>query len=164
MRHPYVAEIKINSLLLHPNVCPFYGEERKEGTGLSIVIIFILCISNPGIVILNDESVGMVSRFIPHGPLSAFLYSHRDDMVEAQRLDLLIDIAKGLQYLHQSRIIHRDLKTDNVLLDEDFVGRICVTILTQAPLSNLYSYAAVLTDFGCSGVRKEETKWLQTVS
>ncbi|CAI6011933.1 unnamed protein product [Closterium sp. NIES-65] len=34
-----------------------------------------------------------------------------------QRLDVLIGVAKGLQYLHDFGIVHRDIKPANILLD-----------------------------------------------
>eukprot|EP00253_Pinus_taeda_P030460 PITA_30460 len=67
----------------------------------------------------------LIFPFIPNGSLEKWLYP--DAEVESgltllQRLNIAIDIAQGVVYLHHHcfmQVIHCDLKPNNVLLDED---------------------------------------------
>lgn len=42
-----------------------------------------------------------------------------------QRLDLAIQVVKGLQFIHSHHLCHRDLKPDNVLITGDGIAKLC---------------------------------------
>ncbi|VFQ86327.1 unnamed protein product [Cuscuta campestris] len=74
-----------------------------------------------------EEFKALVLQYMPKGSLEQWLYSHNYFLSFIQRLDVLIDVACALEYLHYGcspPIVHRDLKPSNVLLDEDMVAHV----------------------------------------
>ncbi|KAL4571911.1 hypothetical protein LXL04_018678 [Taraxacum kok-saghyz] len=73
----------------------------------------------------------LVYEYLPGGSLSDNLYganSKRITLNWVRRLKIAIDAAKGLDYLHNGsdpRIIHRDVKSSNILLDADMNAKVC---------------------------------------
>ncbi|XP_012489064.1 receptor kinase-like protein Xa21 isoform X1 [Gossypium raimondii] len=66
----------------------------------------------------------LVLEYMPNGTLDKWLYTHNYFLNLLQRLDIMIEVASAMSYLHSEHIIHCDLKPSNVLLDEDMVARV----------------------------------------
>ncbi|KAJ9559458.1 hypothetical protein OSB04_014072 [Centaurea solstitialis] len=69
----------------------------------------------------------LVYEYLPNKSLD--LYLSRSDLSWIQRLRICIGAARGLQYLHdpdgtQQRVLHRDIKSSNILLDENWKAKI----------------------------------------
>lgn len=67
------------------------------------------------------------------GSLYDFLHKQKGSFKLPQLLRVAIDVSKGMNFLHQNNIIHRDLKGANLLLDENEVS-----ILSRLDLLYLY--------------------------
>ncbi|KAG8942029.1 hypothetical protein FRC03_003703 [Tulasnella sp. 419] len=88
-------EVNIWRPLKHPNIAPFLG------------------VSTP-----HDEPPSLISPWFANGSLTSYL----QDFPQANRLHILCDLSDGLAYLHSMKIVHGDIKPDNVLVDSD--GRV----------------------------------------
>ncbi|TYI96182.1 hypothetical protein E1A91_D01G053300v1 [Gossypium mustelinum] len=89
----------------------------------------------------------LVLEFMPSGSLDKWLYSNNQYLDILQRLNIMIDVASALEYLHHGNatpVVHCDLKPNNVLLDEDMVAH--------------------LSDFGIAKLLREEVSMIQTMT
>ncbi|XVF88424.1 hypothetical protein PTKIN_Ptkin19aG0050100 [Pterospermum kingtungense] len=96
----------------------------------------------------------LVYRFIPNGSLDYWIFPRRETRNHLGgclswdlRYRVTIDVAQALSYLHhdcRSRILHLDVKPENILLDEN--------------------YRSIVADFGLSKLMgKDESKVITTV-
>ncbi|MCO5593200.1 hypothetical protein L7F22_047207 [Adiantum nelumboides] len=66
----------------------------------------------------------IVTEFMAGGSLYDYLHRQNGVFTLPMLLRVSLDIAKGMDYLHQNNIIHRDLKAANLLLDENEVVKV----------------------------------------
>ncbi|OAY66771.1 putative receptor-like serine/threonine-protein kinase [Ananas comosus] len=75
-----------------------------------------------------DRELYLIFEFSSRGSVSSNLHDENSaPMAWKLRFEIAVGTARGLQYLHkgcQRRIIHRDIKTSNVLLTSNFVPQI----------------------------------------
>ncbi|ESR40068.1 hypothetical protein CICLE_v10027496mg [Citrus x clementina] len=71
---------------------------------------------------------GLIYEFMANGNLQALLLGEEADILSWEgRLRIAIEAAKGLEYLHSGctpPIVHRDVKSTNILLSEKFQAKI----------------------------------------
>jgi len=93
----FLQEVLILRRVNHENILRFYGA----------------CTKHPYYCI--------VTEYMPGGNLYDFLHKHNNFLDLITILKIAISISKGMDYLHQNDIIHRDLKTANLLIGYDQV-------------------------------------------
>ncbi|XP_050227874.1 receptor protein kinase TMK1-like [Mercurialis annua] len=73
----------------------------------------------------------LVYEYMPQGALSRHLFHWKTFELEPlswkRRLNIALDVARGVEYLHNlahRSFIHRDLKSSNILLDDNFKAKV----------------------------------------
>ncbi|XP_074255562.1 mitogen-activated protein kinase kinase kinase 20 isoform X2 [Saimiri boliviensis] len=98
-------EAEILSILSHRNIIQFYG------------------------VILEPPNYGIVTEYASLGSLYDYINSNRSEEMDMDHImTWATDVAKGMHYLHMEapvKVIHRDLKSRNVVIAADGVLKIC---------------------------------------
>ena len=95
----FIHEAKAASALDHTNICTIHEIDETEDGRMFIVMAYY-----------EGETL---DQKIKHGPL-----------ILTEAIDIAIQIAQGLEKAHTKAIVHRDIKTGNILIAEDGVVKI----------------------------------------
>lgn len=73
-------------------------------------------------VCMKGDQMNLVSEYCPGGTLFDLLHKKKVKLDNQTKLNFCLDICKGLMYLHSLKpaILHRDLKSLNLLLDREY--------------------------------------------
>ncbi|KAI7745662.1 hypothetical protein M8C21_006815, partial [Ambrosia artemisiifolia] len=97
------SEVRIMKRVRHPNVVLFMG------------------------AVTRVPHLSIVTEFLPRGSLYKLLHRPNNQLDIRRRLKMALDTARGMNYLHNCTpvIVHRDLKSPNLLVDKNWVVKVC---------------------------------------
>ncbi|KAJ1439055.1 Serine-threonine/tyrosine-protein kinase, catalytic domain [Sesbania bispinosa] len=97
----FTSEVALLFRLRHPNIITFVAACKKPP---------VFCI---------------ITEYLAGGSLRKYLHQQGPHSVPLKLvLKLALDIARGMQYLHSQGVLHRDLKSENLLLGEDMCVKV----------------------------------------
>ncbi|KAL0348525.1 UNVERIFIED_CONTAM: Serine/threonine-protein kinase STY46 [Sesamum angustifolium] len=100
LQKEFAQEVYIMRKVRHKNVVQFIGA----------------CTRPPNLCIVTEYMSG--------GSVYDYLHKQKGSFKLPALLKVAIDVSKGMNYLHQNNIIHRDLKAANLLMDENEVVKV----------------------------------------
>ncbi|KAJ9179282.1 hypothetical protein P3X46_011091 [Hevea brasiliensis] len=76
----------------------------------------------------EGTNMGLIYEYMANGDLEKFLSGSNTNVLKwERRLHIVVEAAKGLEYLHNGSkppIVHRDVKTSNILLNDKFQAKL----------------------------------------
>ncbi|XP_027937082.1 serine/threonine-protein kinase CTR1-like isoform X2 [Vigna unguiculata] len=101
----FLKEVSLMKRLRHPNIVLLMG------------------------AVIQPPKLSIVTEYLSRGSLYELLHMPNvgSSLSERCRLKMAYDVASGMNYLHQMRppIVHRDLKSPNLLVDDSYTVKVC---------------------------------------
>ena len=63
-----------------------------------------------------DSHLHIMMEYADRGSLHDFIQSQTQNVKSSRVVDILRQLVSGLKYMHEKRILHRDLKTQNIFM------------------------------------------------
>ncbi|XP_055807112.1 serine/threonine-protein kinase CTR1-like isoform X2 [Solanum dulcamara] len=115
----FLREVAIMKRLRHPNIVLFMG------------------------AVTEPPNLSIVTEYLSRGSLHRLLHKPgvREVLDERRRLCMAYDVAKGMNYLHKRKppVVHRDLKSPNILVDKKYTVKVCDFGLSQLKANTFLS-------------------------
>jgi len=111
IRTRFLREAETAAQLSHPNIVPIYAVDEKGG-----LVYFVM-----GFI----DGDNLAKRIKDHGPMPP------DDVRR-----ILREVADALAYAHANKVVHRDIKPDNILIDAQ----------SQRPMVTDFGIARAISD------------------
>lgn len=95
-----------------------------------------------------DSALCLVMEFMPRGSLLSCLGDKENVLTVQDRVEIALGTARGLNHLHTSfskPLVHRDVKSDNILLDADLAPKIADFGLARTGSSSIGSTSTAVT-------------------
>ncbi|KAF3652716.1 putative E3 ubiquitin-protein ligase SIS3-like [Capsicum annuum] len=129
LRAAFTQEVSVWHKLDHPNVTKFIGA-TMGASGLNIQ-------TENGHIGMPSNICCVVVEYLPGGALKSYLIKNRRKKLAFKVVvQMALDLARGLSYLHTQKIVHRDVKTENMLLDKTRTVKIADFGVARVEASN----------------------------
>lgn len=111
----------------------YFGKDYSEGTLLDYKkeIDIMRRLRHPNVLLFmgacySQERLAIVTEFLPRGSLFKILHRSKQVLDIKRRLKMALDVARGMNYLHRRHppIMHRDLKSSNLLVDKNWTVKV----------------------------------------
>ncbi|KAL0357570.1 UNVERIFIED_CONTAM: Serine/threonine-protein kinase STY13 [Sesamum calycinum] len=132
LRAAFTQEVVVWHKLDHPNVT-------------KVAPVYRATMGSPELNIQTENGhIGMPSNiccviveYLPGGNLKSYLIKNRRKKLAYKVVvQMALDLARGLSYLHSQKIVHRDVKTENMLLDKSRTVKIADFGVARVEASN----------------------------
>ncbi|KAL2340882.1 hypothetical protein Fmac_008822 [Flemingia macrophylla] len=129
LRSAFTQEVAVWHKLQHPNVTKFIGATMGSSE-LQIQ-------TDNGLIGMPSNICCVVVEYLAGGTLKSFLIKNRRRKLAFKVvIQLALDLARGLSYLHSQKVVHRDVKTENMLLDKTRTVKIADFGVARVEASN----------------------------